>query len=91
MKWRFENVSVSSIDFAFLYGHTLIVSQVKILMKYAADMVISDLMVISEDKDSEIINEIEFHKCQARRIIPDIQNNTFFNVLSTILSHIRVR
>ncbi|XP_027836207.2 uncharacterized protein LOC114118962 [Aphis gossypii] len=80
MKWRFEKSSNVANDFQFLSGHSLSVTPVETLKKYAADLVIK----YNEDIDPEIINEIEFFKYQAKVILPELQNATALNILNAI-------
>ncbi|KAF0768643.1 zinc finger MYM-type protein 1-like [Aphis craccivora] len=80
MKWRFEKLSNIANDFQFLSGHSLSVTPVETLKKYAADLVIK----YNEDIDPEIINEIEFFKYQAKAILPELQNATALNILNAI-------
>ncbi|KAL4083470.1 hypothetical protein QTP88_028786 [Uroleucon formosanum] len=80
MKWRFEKLSNIANDFQFPSGHSLSVTPVETLKKYAADLAIK----YNEDIDPEIINEIEFFKYQAKAIIPKLQNATTLNILNTV-------
>lgn len=80
MKWRFEKLSNIANDFQFLSGHSLSVTPVETLKKYAADLVIK----YNEDIDPEIINEIEYFKYQAKVILPELQKANALNILNAI-------
>ncbi|XP_025205083.1 uncharacterized protein LOC112601595 [Melanaphis sacchari] len=60
-------------------SHSLSLTPVKTLKKYAADLAIK----YNEDIDQEIMNEIEFFKYQAKAILPD-SNATALNILNAI-------
>ncbi|CAI6364414.1 unnamed protein product [Macrosiphum euphorbiae] len=79
MKWRFEQLSNIADDFQFLSAHSLSVTPVEKMKKYAADLAIK----YNEDIDQEIINEIEFFKYQVKAILPDL-NATALNILNAI-------
>jgi len=79
MKWRFKQLSNIADDFQFLSAHSLSVTPVEKLKKYAADFAIK----YNEDIDHEIINEIEFFKYQVKAILPDL-NATALNILNAI-------
>ncbi|CAI6373291.1 unnamed protein product [Macrosiphum euphorbiae] len=73
MKWRFEQLSNIADDFQFLSAHSLYVTPVEKLKKYAADLAIK----YNEDIDQEIINEIEFFKYQVKANFTRLKRNCF--------------